>query len=395
MASPEVLSNIKVIDTDSHISEPPDLWTSRAPAKFKDLVPSVKPFDKTGKDHWTIGGNWFTSTGQFSYAGSEVFPPMSFLKNLEEGEAGAWDPVARIKRLDEFGLHAQVLYPNIIAFEPMAFIKLGPELALLCNQIYNDFLADFASVDPTRLVPIAAIPFWDVEESVKEIKRAKELGHKGILFANKLEKINFPVFTDEHWDPIYAVCQDLEMSVNFHTGFGGTDEGLLGAENIDTWAGAWVPKEAARANAVGMMSNGDCIAQICVSGIAERFPTLPFVSVESGMGYLPYLIESLDWHYKGYGADKALGAGPLPSEIFRRQCYGSFWFERGTLVQLEQYPDNFMFETDYPHPTSLSPGPASPADLVTDHIQMAFANVPDDVARKALHDNAARLYHLD
>jgi len=85
----------------------------------------------------------------------------------------------------------------------------------------------------------------------------------------------------------------------------------------------------------------------------------------------------------------------LPSEYFRRQCYGTFWFERKTLPLLETYPDNFMFETDYPHPTSMSPGPASPAERPADHIRSAFARVPDDVARKALHDNAAAVYHLD
>ena len=84
----------------------------------------------------------------------------------------------------------------------------------------------------------------------------------------------------------------------------------------------------------------------------------------------------------------------LPSEYFLRQCYGSFWFERTTLPLLEAYPNNFMFETDYPHPTSMSPGPASPAELPREHIEKAFAHVPPDIARKALHGNAAAVYHL-
>ena len=69
-------------------------------------------------------------------------------------------------------------------------------------------------------------------------------------------------------------------------------------------------------------------------------------------------------------------------------------FERGTLPLLEQYPDNFMFETDYPHPTSMSPGPASPAELPRDHIEKHFEGLQADVVSKALHDNAARVYHL-
>jgi predicted TIM-barrel fold metal-dependent hydrolase len=142
-----------------------------------------------------------------------------------------------------------------------------------------------------------------------------------------------------------------------------------------------------------MMGNGDSIAAIVTSGLCDRFPRLKFVSVESGFGYITYLMESLDWHWKGYGAH--LKSPMLPSEYFRRQCYGCFWFERATLPLLSTYPDNFMFETDYPHPTSMSPGPASPAQLPKDHIAEAFADVPAELAHKALHDNAAAVYHLD
>src|SRR5262249_34333975 len=148
----------------------------------------------------------------------------------------------------------------------------------------------------------------------------------------------------------------------------------------------------ARLTSVGIMTNADSIAAIVTSGLCERFPRLKFVSVESGFGYLTYLMESLDWHWKGYGARERHDM--LPSEYFRRQCYGTFWFERQTLPLLQTYPDNFMFETDYPHPTAMAPGPASPADRPGDHILAAFADVPDDVARKALHDNAAAVYGL-
>ena len=86
----------------------------------------------------------------------------------------------------------------------------------------------------------------------------------------------------------------------------------------------------------------------------------------------------------------------LPSEYFRRQCYGSLWFEQSTLPLLELFPDNFMFETDFPHPTGLSPGPASPAELPSVHIAKGFSDVvPADVAHKVLYQNAANVYHLD
>jgi predicted TIM-barrel fold metal-dependent hydrolase len=394
MADIATLSTIKVIDTDTHVSEPYDLWTSRVASKYHDRVPVVETWEATGSKHWRIGDTWLAATGFFAHAGSADYPPAGNYRNLEDADPGSWNPVDRLERMDQHGIYAQVLYPNIIGFEAPLFMDLGDELSIICTRAYNDFLVDFSSADPKRLIPIAMVPFWDVEESLKEIKRAREIGHRGVLFANKFEQIGLPGFTDPHWDPIYALCQDLELSVNFHVGFAGMREGTHTAKGKLEREQGYDPRQSARLTSVGIMGNADCIANIIASGLAERFPTLPFVSVESGMGYLPYLMESMDWHWQGYGAHLKY-PGALPSEIFKRQCYGTFWFERDTLPLLEKYPDNFMFETDYPHPTAMSPGPASPAERPGDHIAKYFTALSDDVARKALHDNAARIYHLD
>jgi predicted TIM-barrel fold metal-dependent hydrolase len=293
--------------------------------------------------------------------------------------------------MDEYGIHAQVLYPNLIGFESPLFIELGPEVALACTRAYNDFISEFSSADPNRLVPITMLPFWDIDASLDEMRRAREMGHAGVLFANKYELIGLPSFTDPHWDRIYAAAQDMDLSINFHVGFSASQAGA--AAGMTNLLANFDPRAAAKGTAMGLMSNGDSIAAIVTSGLCDRFPRLKFVSVESGFGFIPYLLESLDWHWKGYGAH--LKSPMLPSEYFRRQCYGSFWFERSTLPLLEIYPDNFMFETDYPHPTSMSPGPASPAQIPSQHVTEAFARVKPDVARKALHDNAAAVYHLD
>ncbi|MGE0877969.1 MAG: amidohydrolase family protein [Acidimicrobiia bacterium] len=392
MASAAVLSSIQVIDTDTHLSEPADLWTSRVPAKWVDEVPHVAIHPETGQRHWKIGDTWLASTGFFAQAGSDVYPNDALHRNLEDSDPGSWNATDRLQRMDEYGIYAQVLYPNVIGFEAPLIAELGPELSLACTRAYNDFLVEFSAADPKRFIPIAMVPFWDVDGSVAEIRRAREQGHKGVLFANKYERIGLPAFTDEHWDPIYAVCQDLEMSINFHVGFSGMRTGTHTAKGKIDRAKNFNAGEQARATSVGIMTNGDSIAAIVTSGLCDRFPRLKFVSVESGFGYLTYLMESLDWHWKGYGGHR--NGGMLPSDYFRRQCYGTFWFERLTLPLLATFPDNFMFETDYPHPTAMAPGKASPADRPGDHILSAFADVPDDVARKALHDNAAAVYGI-
>ena len=104
------------------------------------------------------------------------------------------------------------------------------------------------------------------------------------------------------------------------------------------------------------------------------------------------MLEATDWRCKGYGAHRALST--LPSECFARRRHGSFWFEKGALPLLALYPDNFMFETDYPHPTGMPPGPASPAEVPSGHIARHFGRLSEELTRMVSHDNAAVLHGL-
>ena len=122
------------------------------------------------------------------------------------------------------------------------------------------------------------------------------------------------------------------------------------------------------------------------------------MSVESGIGWIPFALEALDWQWRNCGVHKEHPEYELlPSEYFRRQIYGCFWFERDSaLSALEQVgADNVLYETDYPHPTSMSPGPASDAQRPDEYLREVFSGLDRDSMRKVLHDNAARIYHLD
>ena len=82
------------------------------------------------------------------------------------------------------------------------------------------------------------------------------------------------------------------------------------------------------------------------------------------------------------------------AEYFRRQVYSTFWFETGVARQVDLYPDNLMFETDYPHPTSLSPGAGSYAKAPQQVIRDNLADLTEEQRRKVLHETAARVYRL-
>jgi predicted TIM-barrel fold metal-dependent hydrolase len=227
------------------------------------------------------------------------------------------------------------------------------------------------------------------------------MGHRGILLANAPEKIGLPPIRSRHWDPLFSLAQEAGLPINFHIGFGVSAPGA--ADALTKGAGADDPAErgraaiaAARLSARGFLSNADAIIELILAGICERFPRLNFVSVESGYGYVPYLLETLDWQWAANGVDRAFPNQLLPSEYFRRQIYATFWYERLTIDRLvDLYVDNLMFETDFPHPTSLSPGPQSNTPSARHVIDANLGHLPEAHLRKILHTNAARLYRLD
>ena len=178
------MSGYTIIDADTHVTETPDLWTSRAPASMRDRVPHVVT-GADGTQRWLIGsGQPLANVGMTATAGVGSFkhPP----KGYDQMHPGAYDAKARLKYMDEMGIWAMVMYPNVGGFGAQQFLKLNdPELMLTCVQIYNDWQTEWASADSRRLLPITSIPFWDVAAAVKEVRRCAAIGHKGILFTGE------------------------------------------------------------------------------------------------------------------------------------------------------------------------------------------------------------------
>ncbi len=393
-----VVDRIRVIDVDTHISEPEDLWTSRLSAKkWGDKIPRVVPDPRGPRqdsgqidDMWIWNGHRVMATALLAYAGHDS-PFPSHPPTLADAHPASYQASARLKLLDEVGLHAQVIYPNVCGFGAGGFLTLeDPELMLEACRAYNDFLTEWCDADPQRLIPICALPFWDVDAAVKEIERCAKMGHKGVLFGARTETFGLPWLADPHWDPVWAAAQDLGLPVNFHIAGGNLDQPVV-------WPGHHAKSRVISGSVLFFLDNGFAITEVIVGGVAHRFPRLNFVSVESGVGWLPFFIEALDWQWKNNGgAQDHPEFGLLPSEYFRRQIYGCFWFEQESArLALETFPDNIMYETDFPHPTSMSPGPASVADSPNEYIEKYLSDLPDDLLRAVLHDTAAKVYHLD
>jgi len=150
-----------------------------------------------------------------------------------------------------------------------------------------------------------------------------------------------------------------------------------------------------KVSALGMISLAETFADVLLTDVCQKYPQIKFVNVESGFGWMAYLVELLDWQWLNSGAANAYPEREMPSFYFQRNCMSTFWFEQTIISRLvADYADNVMFETDFPHPTSLSPGPASSSDVPKVMAAKSLEGVPEDVVRKVLYDNAAKLYHI-
>lgn len=378
-----------VADVDSHIIEPADLWTSRVSPKWGDLVPHVRFHERRQEDYWYIGDQKLYGVGAFAQARWHEFPP-SHPRKLSEAFLPAVDATARLAYNDQVGVHYQVLYPNILGFHSHVFLKnMEPALATDCVRAYNDWLVEWCSADPARLIPMMMLPFWDVDAAVVEMKRAYGLGHKGVLFAARYDKVGLPRLVDDHWEPLLAQAQEMGLSLNFHVGFLNSPEDLKGAVDQSK------KMDFTRESSLVLLGNAQNIAEVVLSGVCHRYPDLKFVSVENGAGWLPFLAESMDWQWLNVGAHKDHPERLLPSEYLYRQVYGMFWFERDAVrAVIDKLADNLMFETDFPHATSLSPGPASESPSPRDVVERALGDLPDELVGKVLQHTATQLYQL-
>jgi predicted TIM-barrel fold metal-dependent hydrolase len=310
---------------------------------------------------------------------------------VRDADDRTWDARRRLEHMDDFGIYSQVLYPNIGVFQVNEYIGMqaDPQLVLECVRAYNDFLVEWSSIAPDRYIPLMTVPFWNFDATIAELHRAHAAGHRGVVFPARMEDFRLPPLSDSHWDPFWAAAQDLDLSINFHIGSGNIP--MFGTNNTGkhlsyAWTGSML-----------FFLNANAIVSLIFGGVCQRFPRLKFVSVESGVGWVPFLLEGMDWQFHNAGAHlEHPELELLPSEYFARQIYTCFWFERASArAAIEQLgADHVMFETDFPHSTGITPGPASAALAPREHPKHALAGLPDDVIRKVIHDNAALLYRV-
>jgi predicted TIM-barrel fold metal-dependent hydrolase len=383
---------VRVIDADTHMTERHDLFTSRAPAAYRDRVPRVIEID--GGPHWVVdesidlgparGGGVINRQG-------EKFPfEECKLNGIDWVHQAAWDPEARLALMDECGVYAQVLYPNAIGIggQTLANEVKDPVLRRLCVEIYNDAMAEIQDMSKHRFLPMPVLPAWSVDECVREAKRLAELDFRGVNMTSDPQDAGAPDLADRAWDALWEVCADLQLPVHFHIGASLTSLNFYGKY---FWPSIHQNMKPAVGGTMLFLNNARMVINSCYAGIFDRFPALQMVSVESGMGWIPFILETMDYEIMENAPQQAAELSRMPSEFFKTNWYATFWFEQngGDLQYLIDRvgEDRALFETDFPHPTCMYPSPL-------ETVEERMSTLRPETRRKVLGDNAAQLYRI-
>jgi predicted TIM-barrel fold metal-dependent hydrolase len=383
---------VRVIDADSHFTERHDMFTTRAPKGFEDRVPRVVDID--GKPVWIVDGNVELGParggGVIDRFGAKYPFEESRLNPIEWIHPAAYDPAVRLEMLDKFGIYAQVLYPNAIGIggQTLANDVHDPQLRQLCVEIYNDEMAELQEWSGNRFLPMPVLPAWSIDDSVREAERVAAMGFRGVNMTSDPEETGSPDLASRAWDPLWEVCADLHLPVHFHIGASLTAMNFYGQY---FWASHHDNVKPAVGGSMLFLNNARVVINSIFAGIFDRHPKLKMVSVESGIGWIPFILETMDYELPENAPEQAAELGRAPSEYFKDHWYGTFWFEHawGDLQGLidKVGEDNVLFETDFPHPTCLFP---DPLETVEDKISA----LRPATRRKVLGENAAALYRL-
>jgi predicted TIM-barrel fold metal-dependent hydrolase len=296
---------------------------------------------------------------------------------------GAYDVPARLAYMDASGISAQIAYPNLLGYGNQKSMGVEPELRLVTTQIFNDANAELQAASGDRIFPMALLPWWDIKASVAEAERCQKMGFRGINLNPDPQNQGYPVLGDKVWDPLWEVCTHYELPINFHIGGG--------MENTDWYgAGGWPSDDPRVKMAFGSsqmpVTNYRVLSNILLSLFLDRWPKLKIVSVESGVTWIPFMLESLEYQMRDQGIKYET---PL-FEVFKRQIYACTWFDKRLMPEASRVLgiDNILYETDFPHPTCVYPDPIK---FVT---EVAEGFTPEE-RRKVFGQNAAKLYKID
>jgi predicted TIM-barrel fold metal-dependent hydrolase len=388
-----------IVDVDAHVVEPPDVWSSRLPAKYRDVGPRIVYAPQgevklVGSSYIEAPGTEGPDIAWWLYEDRHIslkrYIAAAGVPAEDVGMTGVtYDDIRpgcyiQADRLDDMtlnGVQAQMCFPNIPRFCGQLFLwGNDKELSLACVKAYNDWMVEeWCGGTNGRLIPLCIVPLWDVQLAVDEVRRNAARGVRAVAFSEIPAYLDLPSVHTGYWDPFFAACAETGTVVAMHIG-SGTKTPQTSSDAPAAVAGTIIFGNAAAS-----------LVDYLFSGVLHRYPNLKLLYAEAQIGWIPYVLERTDdvWFtHRGWahGQDKC---PELPSSYYYRQVSSCFFKDPVGVEVLDRVGiDNVMFETDYPHQDGTWP-----------HTRQAaadqFGHLSDEQIEKIARGNAIKLLGLD
>jgi predicted TIM-barrel fold metal-dependent hydrolase len=370
---------VPIISVDDHLIEPPDLFEGRLPARLADGAPRVVELDG-GSQAWQYEGRLYPNVGLNAVVGRPREDWSMDPARFDEMRPGCYDIDARVADMDIAGIWASLCFPSLVAgFCGAVFLRSSdPELGLACVRAWNDWHAQvWAGTHPDRIIPLQLPWLGDVAAGAAEVRANAERGFRAVSFPEFPAQLGLPSIFSGHWDPFLAACEETATVVCLHTG-----------------ASAWAPLPSPDPPFELLPTLFPVNALVAAaewlwSGVPLRFPGLAVAMSEGGIGWVPMLMDRVDYvvaHSASGTESRAWPSDLRPSEVLRR----NFWF--CTIDDPSSIPlrdvigvDHIMAECDYPHADSTWP---DTQQVLAD----AMAGLDEAELRAVAAGNAAALF---
>ena len=402
----------KIVSVDDHVLEPANLWTSRLPAKWRDVGPRVERKKISGvrmippglyeididEQDGAPADCWIYEDRVVYVQKSHVAIPNAAIPGgdiwkfdkskmdldcitFDDMWPGCYDPPARLRDMDAAGVEGSLNFPTMPRFCGQTFYDANDrELALACVQAYNDWMADeWCGGSGGRLIPLGLVPLWDPHLAAAEVRRNAARGFRALAFSEIPPHLGLPSIHSGHWDPLFEACNETMTTVCMHIG--------SSSKMPTTSADAPIAVTATLTFNNAMAS----LADYLFSGLFARYANLRVAYSEGQIGWLPYVLERADdvWEtHNGWMHTRARLPEP-PSTYYHDHVFGCFFRDNHGLKSIYEIGvNNVTYETDYPHTDTTWPH-------TVEYVEKIMAGLPDEVVHKILRGNALRILSLD
>jgi len=388
------MPDFKLISADSHVNEPPAAWervqkeySDRAPRVVKDppgrprgiwlIIDGIPPI---GLSHYSKGQVVGKDKGISEVEQEKHFETIGFNEQFRyEDYPGGWEPVARLKDQDTDGIEAEILFSSAVR---QLYSIVDEPFQRAIFRSYNDWLHEFCSYQPKRLIGLATLSILEIKHTVADILHYAKLGFRGVQIPTRIKDSGY---YESKYEPMWAALEETGMIVNVHTS---ATQGVArthyeGPREIE-------PKKQSLGFANKQAPAQQFLGNLILSGVFDLYPKLKVVCAEFDVGWVANLVQQVDYWFgraSTFDAERNINKLP-PSEYFKKNAFFTYQDDRAGVLTTSVYgTDNFLWASDFPHGVTTWPFSKETVDRNCEGI--------DPVIKKKINrENTAKLYGL-